>query len=242
MQIEGRNPINEALKADTPIKKILIQENIRQDDRIEEIFVNIKKKKINFQVVSKRKLDHISETGVHQGLIALIENEETTNFSTLIKDNNPFLIYIREALYEHNIGAIIRTAECAGATGVILPPKTILSPQVRRTSMGATEHIPITNYGLFQAIKEASQAGIEIVGIERTDNSTQLYKTPLRQPLMLIIGGEDRSLSESIIKKCDKTVQIPMFGKINSLNMSVAAALVIYEVVRQSNTKAAMFT
>ena len=99
--------------------------------------------------------------------------------------------------------------------------------------MGATEHIPIINYSLFQAIKLAKKEDVSIVGIERDEHSTSIHSTELKRPILLIIGGEDKSLSDNIKEKCDKIVEIPMMGKVNSLNMSVAAALVIYEIVRQ---------
>jgi 23S rRNA (guanosine2251-2'-O)-methyltransferase len=233
MQIEGRNPVYEALKAGSNINKLFLQKDIKKDEKITEIIKEAQRHNVHIAQVKKFLLDKESQTGVHQGVIAFGEDKVAPLFPTLIQDNHSFIVYIREALYEHNIGAIIRTAECAGATAVILPPKVELTPQIRRASMGATEHIPIMSYSLFQAIKEAKDAGLQIVGIERSENSTNLYNTKLKKPLLLIIGGEDRSLSPQILEKCDATVEIPMKGHVNSLNMSVAAAIVIYEVVRQ---------
>lgn len=237
MQIEGRNPILEALRAETPLQKILIEKNIKKDQKILEIIQLAKKNRLQIQEVKKYLLDKKSETRIHQGIIAIGKNIETPSFSKLIIERDAFIIYIREALYEHNIGAIIRTAECLGATGVILPPKTAITPQIRRASMGASEHIPVTNYNLFQAIKEAKETGLEIIAIERNENSTPLPQYKFKLPIMLIIGGEDRSLSKEILNKCDGTVEIPMTGKVNSLNMSVAAAIVIYEVSKQLAAK-----
>ncbi|MBD3279952.1 23S rRNA (guanosine(2251)-2'-O)-methyltransferase RlmB [Candidatus Dojkabacteria bacterium] len=235
MQIEGRNPVLEALRARTPIEKVILEKNIKKDEKISEILELAKKQNINVRFDKKYLLDKKSKTQTHQGVIALGTQKEQQDFNTLITNKNAFLIYIRDALYEHNVGAIIRTAECVGATGVILPPKISVSPQIRRAAMGATEHISITNHNLFQAIKEAQEAGLQVVGIERTGSSTNLYETKLDVPIMLIIGGEDRSLSTQITDKCDKVVEIPMEGNVNSLNMSVAAAVVMYEVRRQNN-------
>ena len=237
MQIEGRNPVLEALRAGTPLDKLFLEKNIKVDEKISEILKLAQKNKVKVSFDKKYLLDQKSKTEVHQGVIAVGDDQEQLDFTTLIKDKKAFIVYIRDALYEHNVGAIIRTAECVGATGVILPPKITLTPQTRRAAMGATEHISITSHGLFQAIKEAQEAGLQIVGIERTDTSTNLYETKLDRPIMLIIGGEDRSLSEQITEKCDKIVQIPMKGKVNSLNMSVAAAIVMYEVLRQTANK-----
>ncbi|MBN1331752.1 23S rRNA (guanosine(2251)-2'-O)-methyltransferase RlmB [Candidatus Dojkabacteria bacterium] len=234
MQIEGRNPVLEALRANTPLDKLILEKNIKQDEKISEILKLAQKRKVNVVFDKKYLLDQKSQTKVHQGVIAIGTDKQQADFATLIKDKQAFLIYIREALYEHNVGAIIRTAECVGATGIILPPKIQLSPQIRRAAMGATEHISILNCGLFQAIKNSQDAGLKVIGIERTDKSKSLYEIELHTPLMLIVGGEDRSLSKQIIDKCDKVVEIPMKGKINSLNMSVAAAIVMYEVLRQN--------
>ncbi len=233
MQIEGRNPVYEALRAGTNLKSISIEQNIKPSSQIESILSLAEQKHIKVKTVSRSKLNKMSKTGVHQGVIAFGSDINTTSLDTLIKDNKSFLIYIREALYEHNIGAIIRTAECVGATGVVLPPKISLTPQIRRAAMGATEHLPVINHNLFQTIKDAQKAGLQVVGIERSENSKKLFSTPLSKPLLLIIGGEDRSLSQEILSKCDKTLEIPMKGKVNSLNMSVAAAIVMYEVLRQ---------
>lgn len=233
MQIEGRNPVLEALRGGTPLKSISIEQDINVDTKIETILDLAKKNHIKIKSVPRSKLNKMSKTNIHQGVIAFGSKKDAPSLDTLTKDNDSFLIYIREALYEHNIGAIIRTAECVGATGVILPPKASVTPQVRRAAMGATEHIPVINYNLFQAIKESQEAGLTIVGIERDEKSEELFSTPLPKPLLLIIGGEDRSLSKEILNKCDKTLQIPMRGSVNSLNMSVAAAIVMYEVLRQ---------
>jgi len=233
MQIEGRNPVLEALRAGTPLSQLDLEQNIKQEGKIAEIVRLAESKKLKINFVPRFKLDQRSLTKVHQGVIAVGSYKEKVSFGTLINDNNSFIIYVREALYEHNIGAIVRTAECLGATGVVLTPKTEVTPQVRRAAMGATEHIPVINYNMFQAIKEAKKAGLQIVGIERTENSVSLPQAQFQKPLMLIIGGEDRSLSPEILNKCDMTVEIPMKGKVNSLNMSVAAAVTMYEVVRQ---------
>jgi len=233
MQIEGRNPVLEALRAGTQLNKIFLEKGIKFDQKISEISKRAKKKKIRVEFVPKARLNKRSKTQVHQGVIATGLSTNTAALSTLIKDKQAFLIYIREALYEHNIGAIIRTAECIGATGIILPPKISISPQIRRASMGASEHISIVNNSLFQTIKQVHDAGIQIIGIERSENSTGLYKANLDKPILLIIGGEDRPLSKQILERCDQIVEIPMKGKVNSLNMSVAAAVVMYEVFRQ---------
>ncbi len=237
MQIEGRNPVLEALKADNTslIKKIFVEKNINQkNNKIKTILSLARKRHIDVKFLKKYLLDKKSQTKNHQGVIAIKKILVSKTFSDLTNERNAFLIYIREALYEHNIGAIIRTAEIFNMTGVILPPKIKITPQIVRASMGATEHINIINYNLFQAIKMAKDKNISVIGIERSSKATDLTKVKLKLPIMLIIGGEDRSLSKEILNKCDKTIMIPMKGKINSLNMSVAAAITIYEIFKQN--------
>ena len=131
MQIEGRNPVLEALRAGTPIEKLILEKNIKKDEKISEIIKLAQKQQIKISYDKKYLLDQKSKTHVHQGVIALGTQQEQQDFTTLIKDKKAFLICIREALYEHNVGAIIRTAECVGATGVILPPKISISPLTR---------------------------------------------------------------------------------------------------------------
>jgi len=239
MQIEGRNPVLEALQSKRSFKSIKIQEGITVDDKIKRILGLARSKKIYIEEMPRKKLDKLSETSSHQGVIAMVRDKTTKNFSELLKllderKEVPFLIYIREALYEFNLGAIIRTSECAGIQGVIVPPNRDITSQVVRASMGASEHIQIVKGSLFQVIKEAQENGIRVVGIER-GGDTELYKSDLKGPIMLIIGGEDKSLSGEVSNKVDSVVSIPMKGKVNSLNMSVAAAIVIYEKVRQES-------
>jgi 23S rRNA (guanosine2251-2'-O)-methyltransferase len=237
MQIEGRNPVLESLHSKREFERLKVQEGIKIDMKIKRILDLARSKKIYIEEVPKKKLDKMSETGVHQGVIAIARERKPKTFEELLKmiqdkGEQPFLIYIREVLYEHNLGAIIRSAECAGVQGVIVPPSTEISAQVIRASMGASEHVQIVKGSLFQIIKEAQKNGIKTVGIEISGEKS-LYKTDLRGPVMIFVGGEDRGLSKEIIDKLDETVKIPMRGKVNSLNMSVAAAITIYEKVRQ---------
>lgn len=238
MQIEGRNPVIEALKSGISISKIAIKESSQTDPKIAEIMELAGLKNIPVVVKSKKFLNKITKGSIHQGVIAFTKEvkqvslEEVVN-TLLDKNIEPFLVFIRDAQNESNIGAIIRTAEAAGANAVVLPPKISISAKIVHSSMGATVHIPVMNANLFPAIKYVQTKGIKVVGIEM--NGTKNYfEEDLKGPVMLIIGGEDHSLSEEIQNKCDSVVKIPMIGKVNSLNMSVAAGLVIYEKVRQS--------
>ncbi|MBD3362443.1 23S rRNA (guanosine(2251)-2'-O)-methyltransferase RlmB [Candidatus Dojkabacteria bacterium] len=240
MRVEGRNPVIELLKSGKPVKKLYLQNRIKQDTKINTIIKRAKKSNIRIIRKSKKKLDQISSTGSHQGIIAMTDKVDNISFDEFLEnysgqDNNLKLIYIREAYHEHNIGAIIRTAESAGFNAVILPPKINMTPQIIRASMGASEHIHIFNESLFPFLKKCKEELIKIVGIEQTENSILYTKSKLTGNILLIIGGEDRPLSNSITNKCDIIVKLPQHGKVNSLNMSVAAAIIMYEVLRQTN-------
>lgn len=237
MQIEGRNPVLESLLSKREFSFLKIQKGIKIDVKLKRILDLARSKRIRIEEMDRKKLDKMSETGAHQGVIGIVRDRKTKTFSELIKliderKETPFLIYVREALYEFNLGAIIRTAECAGMQGVIVPPNRDITPQVIRASMGASEHIQIVKGSLFQIIKEAKDYGIKVIGIELSGEKN-IYEADLTGPILFVVGGEDKSLSTEVGKKVDEVVKIPMRGKVNSLNMSVAAAVVIYEKVRQ---------
>lgn len=238
MFIEGRNTVIETFRAKQPVKVVYIEDGINKDGKISKILSLARKAKVRIKFKPKRYLDKVSKTFSHQGVIAVREDQGSYNFQDYVEANldELFLVYIREAQYEFNLGAVIRTSECAGATGVVISPKTEISPQTVRASMGASEHLPILQESLFNAIKTCKKMGVKVVGIE-VSGDKYYYQQDLTGPMMLIIGGEDRSLSKEIIAKCDFVVKIPLRGKVNSLNMSVAAGIVIYDKIRQESVK-----
>ena len=233
MHIPGRNPTIEALRSAYKVKTVYMEEGMNQDEKIREILTLSKAKGTEIIEVPRKQLDKLAEGENHQGIVAEAKDisPKPFNAQTLI-DHPGFYIYIREALYEHNIGAIIRTAEAAGIAGVILTPKQDLTATIGRMSMGAVFHIPIYSGSLFPTIKEFKQAGMIVSGIE-TNGAKNIFESDLKTDGMLIVGGEDRALSTEVATKCDQLLFIPQAGKINSLNMSVAAAIAIYEHIRQ---------
>jgi len=238
MQIEGRNPVTEALVAHSPIIKLFVIDSPEKDSKLQNIIDLANAAHIEIKFKSRKFLDKIASTKIHQGVIAFREERADMGFAKFIKsleDSNtePFIVYIREAQNEYNVGSIIRSAEIVGAQAVILPPKTLLSPQMVRASMGASEHLQVINENLFNSIKICHDNNIKVVGIE-VSGDKYYYEADLKGPMMLIIGGEDRSLSEEIKNKSDFFVKIPMKGKVNSLNMSIAASIVMFEKLRQS--------
>lgn len=233
MKVLGRNPTVELMRSQLySADKVLVQEDINEDEKISEILSSAQNQDIRIQQVSRKELDKIAGGEPHQGVVAFTDIEPK-NFSEKSLDANyGSFIYIREAQYEHNVGAIIRTAEAAGLAGVVLPPKQEITPVIVRISMGAIFHIPIYSGSLFPVIKICSKNGLDVTAIERNENAT-IYTGNLSNENLLIIGGEDRSISQEIANKCDQVLSIPQFGKVNSLNMSVAAGITIFELVRQ---------
>ncbi len=241
LKIEGRNPVIELLRSKRYIKRIMLEEGINEkDEKISEIIKRARNRSITIEYTAKKQLVRFSDTKNHQGVIALalIGFEDLGEVITeQRRHKNPLnFVYIREALYEDNIGAIARSVEAAGFTGVILSPKQNLTAQMFRSSMGALANVTICRESLFTAIKLCQKELIQVVGIELfTENI--FTEVDLVPDTMLIIGGEDRSLSPEIMKKCDTVVKIPMYGKINSLNMTVAASIVVFEKLRQVRSR-----
>lgn len=238
-QIEGRNPVREALRAGTPITKIFLEEQLKLDDRMHEILNLARQSEIKVEKVASKKLRQISKTaGHHQGIIAHAEETEEKNLKKLLDEiyeskREPFFVILAGVLYEHNLGAVIRTAESSGVDAVIVSNRAFgLTPVVSRTAVGAEEHIPLIHENLFFAVKLMKEQGIRILGASEK-SGTLIYNAPLKKGVAIIMGAEDTGISESLDKLVDDYISIPMLGEIESLNMSVATALCLYEVVRQ---------
>jgi len=236
MQIEGRNPVQELLRSNKKVSILFIQHSIVKNDKIKEIVSFAQKKGIRIKKIGKNKLKKMSRTKNHQGIIAKAIRE-FDNLNVILNNLNkerkqPFFTIINEVLYQHNLGAIIRTAECAGCSAVIIPKKTRLTEEAVRASMGATEHIPLIKTNLFSAIKYLKEYDIKIIGLEASGKKS-IYKEKLDLPVAFVIGGEHSGITSSLYKKCDIVLKIPLFGKMNSLNMSNAAAIALFEKIRQ---------
>ncbi len=229
MIIYSRNTVLEALRSKVTINDIYLERDINVDKKIDSIIELSKKREITVKYIDKHDLFNKSPTKDHQGVIADISFHYTNLKDVLDYDKS--LIYISEATYEHNVGAIIRTAECAGLGGVILPKGVEITPLIARVSTGAIFHIPILSYSIYQAIKQLKDNAFELVAIER--GGENIYKSNISGKLLLIIGSEDKGVSGNLLNHCDKTISIPQYGDINSLNMSVAAGISIYEHIRQ---------
>jgi len=236
MQIEGRNPVYETLKSDNKVTVLYIQSRSVKTDKIRKIISAAHKKGVRIKKIGANKLRKISKTKNHQGVIAKVVRkffklEERIKYLETIK-KDPFFVILQETLYQQNLGAIIRSAECAGCNSIILSKKIHLTSEAVRASMGATEHIPLIKANIFNAIKILKNYFIPIVGLEASGRHN-IFETNLKGPIAFFIGSEHAGITKSFIKKCDIVINIPLFGKINSLNMSNATAIALYEKVRQ---------
>ncbi len=241
--IEGRNPVFEALVSETPIDKILVSETAKRE-ALGKIFRVAKERNIPVQTVKPQKLSELSETEASQGVIALCAATQYVSVEELIlrakaKGRPPFLIIADEITDPHNLGAIIRTANAAGADGVIIPKNRSagIGPIAAKTSAGAISYTPVarvTNIG--QTIDRLKEQGIWVMGADMSGES-DLFHSDLTGPIVVVVGSEGKGISRLVKEKCDFLVRIPMLGEINSLNASVAAAVMMYEIVRQRMNK-----
>ncbi len=237
-RLEGRNPVLEALRSGKSMDKIIIAKDAH-GAAIGEILKKAHERGIIVKYVEKAYLDKISERGQHQGVIAQTVPYEYKDLNDILmisekRNEKPFLLVLDSITDPHNFGAMLRTAECAGVHGVVIPKRRAvgITSSVVKASAGALEHIAIAKVSnISAAIDELKEQGLWIVG---ADPSGIAYTgQDFQMPLALVIGGEDKGISRLIREKCDFIAGIPLKGKIDSLNASVAAALLLYEVVRQ---------
>lgn len=237
--IEGRNAVIEALRVGTAIDKIYLLKG-DTDKTLGHIASKAREAGIVVVDADKRKLDNMSRTHSHQGVIALAAVREYVSVESILesaaaKGENPLLVVCDEISDPHNLGAILRTAECAGAHGVIIPKRRSagLTAIVAKTSAGAVSYIPVARVANVSAtLKELKKQGVWIFGTAANANTT-LYDADLKGPAAIVIGSEGDGMTRLVADNCDFLVSIPMQGKISSLNASAAAAILLYEAVRQ---------
>lgn len=238
LTIEGRNAVIEAYRAGKPIDKIFIQDGC-QDGPIMTIKREAKKQDTLIKFVTKERLDQLSETGRHQGVIAYAAAYEYAEVEDILKaaeekGEPPFVLLLDNIEDPHNLGAIIRTANLAGAHGVIIPKNRAagLTATVARTSAGALNYTPVAKVtNLTKTMEELKARGLWFVCADM--DGTQMYQLDLKGPIGLVIGNEGEGVGRLIKERCDMVASIPMKGNIDSLNASVAAGVMAYEIVRQ---------
>lgn len=236
--IEGRNAVIEAYRAGRPIDKLFILDGC-QDGPILTIKREAKAKQTPVKFVTKERLDQLSETGKHQGVIAYAAAYEYATVEEILdnarqKGEAPFLFLLDNIEDPHNLGAIIRTANLAGTHGVIVPKNRAagLTAVVAKTSAGALNFTPVARVtNLAKTIEELKKEGIWFVCADM--GGTTMYDLNLKGPIGLVIGNEGEGVGRLVKEKCDMVASIPMKGDIDSLNASVAAGVLAYEIVRQ---------
>ena len=236
--IEGRNAVLEAFRAGKPIDKLFVLDGCT-DGPVRTIVREAKKHDVILQYVSKERLTQLSETGKHQGVVAFAaayEYSEVEDMLALAKERGeePFLILLDNIEDPHNLGAIIRTANLAGAHGVIIPKRRAvgLTATVAKTSAGALNYTPVAKVtNLKKTMEELKEKGLWFVCADM--GGEQMYRLNLTGPIGLVVGSEGEGVSRLVKENCDFTAGIPMKGEIDSLNASVAAGVLAYEIVRQ---------
>ena len=238
-QIEGRNALTEALRSGRTIDKVFIAAG-ETDRALQKLAADAREAGAVVVPVDRRKLDFMSQSHSHQGVIALVAAREYYSIDDILAEaesrGEPPLIVICDELSDpHNLGAIIRTAECAGAHGVIIPKRRSvgLTAVVAKASAGAVEYMKVAKVNnITAAIQELKQKGVWVFGTA-AEGSIPMYQADLKGATAIVIGSEGDGMSRLVRENCDVTVHIPMSGKISSLNASNAASILLYEAVRQ---------
>lgn len=237
-RLEGRNPVLEALVRERrAVRRIWLDVGARPDPRVSRILGLAEARGIPLHRVERQKLDRMAEGRVHNGVIALADPLPTWTTRALLdasyaEGKTPFLVLADGLQYEHNLGAVLRSALGFGASGLVIPTRRgadPISPVVQRVSMGAIEVVPVVRESLFVAVSECRRDGIPVVGADAGGGPIG----DLRGPLALVLGEEGEGLSPKLREKCDRIVSIPLDGGLESLNVSVAGAVLMYEKRRQ---------
>ncbi|HCB94882.1 23S rRNA (guanosine(2251)-2'-O)-methyltransferase RlmB [Ruminococcus sp. YE282] len=235
--IAGRNPVSEAIRSSRPIDKILVARG-EKSGAVVGILAKARDKKIPIKEVDRTKLDYISGGAAHQGIIAFAAVKEYSTVEEIFeyaqsRGEAPFIIVLNEVEDPHNLGAIIRTAECAGAHGVIVPKRrsASLSYTVGKASAGAVEYMRVARVtNIAKLIDELKEKGVWVFGADM--NGTDYTECDFSGACAIVIGNEGKGISRLVREKCDVIVSLPMKGKINSLNASVAAGILIYNALK----------
>lgn len=241
-QLEGRNALQEALKSGRAVDKVFIADG-DIDKGLQRLAAQAKEAGAVIVPVDRRKLDAMSFTRSHQGVIALVAAHDYYSIDDILEEaasrgETPLIVICDELSDPHNLGAIMRSAECAGAHGVIIPKRRSvgLTATVAKASAGAMEYMKVARVtNISAAIQELKDKGVWIFGTA-AEGSIPMYEADLKGPAAIVIGNEGVGMSQLVKRNCDVTVHIPMAGRISSLNASAAASILLYEAVRQRRT------
>ncbi len=235
--IAGRNPVNEAIRSSRPIEAVLVARGAK-NGAIVGILAKAREKRIPIKEVDPKKLDFLCSGAAHQGIAALASCKEYSTVDEILqlarrRGEPPFVVVLDEIEDPHNLGAVIRTAECAGAHGVIIPKRRSagLSYAVAKASAGAVEYVPVARVpNICSVIEQLKSAGLWVYGADM--NGVHYTDCDYSGPVALVIGGEGKGIGRLVREKCDTVISLPMKGKISSLNASVAAGVLMYEIAK----------
>ncbi len=236
MKIEGRNSVYELLKTDKEIDKVMVLKDLK-DEAGKRLLNVLKSRRIKIQTVDKFVIDKESVSKRSQGFIAFVSDYKYYELEDVLKEcegKDGFIVILNEVMDPHNLGSIIRVCECAGVDGLVIGKDRCasVSDTVMRVSEGALNHLKVCKVtNVNAAIDTLKENGFWVYGAESDGDS--MYDADLTGKLCLVIGGEDSGVKKLTKSKCDKIISIPMFGKVNSLNASVACGVAVYEAVRQ---------
>lgn len=237
--IVGRNPVLEVLRSGRSVNKIWIAEG-SQKGPISQVMSMAKEAKIQVQIVPKKKIDQVADGQVHQGVVALVAAYEYVEVEDMLRKaadlgEPPFLLILDEIEDPHNLGSILRTADVVGAHGVIIPKRRAvgLTSTVAKSSAGAMEYVPVARVtNIVRTMEELKEKGVWMAGTDASGEQ-DIREARFDMPIGIVIGSEGKGMSRLVRETCDFVVRLPMVGHVNSLNASVAAALLMFEVMKQ---------
>ncbi len=239
-KIVGINPIREALRAGRPIQRLLIAEQRKMDRDVAEIIRLARDRGIEIRITSRDALNRESQNSRHQGVIAMASARTYATLDDILhisvqRDEAPLFLILDSVEDPRNLGAILRTAEAAGVHGVIIPERRAagLTETVAKTAAGALEYVPVVKVvNIVHTLEELKKAGVWVTGAE-AGGETDYWDADFARPTALVLGGEDKGVRRLVKEHCDYLVSMPLMGHITSLNVSVAAGILLYEVLRQ---------
>ena len=238
IQLEGRNPVYEALKQGL-VLSIKLEYGHENDVKIKQIVDLARKKRVKVEMIKRKQIERISTTGNHQGVIGYAQTNVNWSLGKVLQETGKevCVLVLDQVQDPHNLGAIIRTSDGAGVDGIVIPKKGAaeVTNTVHRVSMGASLNVPVWKTNLYPAIKQMQDEGLRIIGVDAS-GSKPYYEEALSGAVGIVMGGEDRGINPTLLSKCDSVVHIPMKGKLDSLNVSVATSIILFERVRQQET------
>jgi len=243
-KIFGVNPVAEAMKAGRPIRRLLIAEKRHADRDVQTILRIAKERGVEVKIATRDELNREVPQAQHQGIIAITVATEYARLDTLLqiplqREEIPFFIILDGVEDPRNLGAILRTAEAAGVHGVVVPERRAagLTETVAKTAAGALEYVPVAKVvNIVNTLEAFKKSGIWIVGAE-AGSDLAYWDADFACPIAVVLGGEDKGIRRLVRDHCDYVVSLPLKGKINSLNVSVAAGILLYEILRQRRAK-----